>query len=199
MSSQSLDSAGRPSSALRAGSRLRSLLAQGWPTIAELRMSALHDNADVASWASHKRMAGELIGGWDHVAQTFRYPPFQFEANGQIHPRIPELLRALGEHPDRTATADETGWRRLYWLYQPSRALSRQALSRHSGALTPGLSSEETMTILMRLLDNVRPLDEQAQTPAEAFQKHPDAVIALAYHTSRMASSEFDAEGNLRT
>ena len=177
--------------------RKHSLLALHWPTAAELHHEPACSPADRAAWATEQQKAGKLFGVWDDVAGLFRYPTFQFGSEGCIYPRLPALLVALAEHPDRAAESDESGWRRAYWLYQPDRTLSRNALSNQDNRLICGLSEERTWEVLDALMKNDEsPSDRKGRTPAEVFAEYPDAVIALALRSARMASPDADAEGN---
>lgn len=177
-------------------SRRHALLAQGWPTGSELQVTDLGGMADPASWAAQKRQVGELLGGWDDGVEMFRYPPFQFDSNGRFHPRLKALLSALAEHPDRTAETDESGWRRLYWLYQPFRSLSVLVLESEPGTVLEGLSAEATWANLTKHLHKMSSQQPSARTPADAFVDYPDEVIALARRSASAALPDTDAEGN---
>lgn len=101
----------------RANARREMLLAQRWPTSADVGRSAGGLTENPAQWTKAQRDAGRLLGGWDERTGTFRYPPFQFDDEGHVRPMVTVLLQALAEHPNRTAETDPGGWRRIYWLF----------------------------------------------------------------------------------
>lgn len=173
--------------------RRASLLALGWPTSTEVGKRAGKKAA--AQWAKDRRDAGQLLGVWDATVNTFRYPDFQFDPAGQPLPQVAELLAALAEHPDRTAEADPDGWRRAYWLYQPVRSLSRDALLRTTRPLPSDASAGTLFQALMLSPPETTPEDHLSRTPAEAFVEAPAAVIALARQAAAAARPDTDAEG----
>lgn len=83
------------------------------------RANGSHD-ADAAIWTKIKRDGGDLLGVWSATDHTYRYPSFQFYADGTLRPRVRELLIALANIPDYSPLADPSGWRRAFWLYGSS-------------------------------------------------------------------------------
>lgn len=130
------------------------LLARGWPTSAQVAQALGSRAGNAAQYAAKKRAEGKLFGVWSLKDNTFVHPDFQLDASHQLHPAIPALLHALARLPGLSDKEDAGGWRRAFWLYGATPALSERALG--TG------------------------LDEAPRTPAEVFRSDPDAVIALA-------------------
>lgn len=177
----------------RANARREMLLAQRWPTSADVGRSAGGLAVNPAQWAKTQCDAGRLLGGWDETIGTFRYPPFQFDDEGHVRPMVPLLLQAMAEHPKRTADADPGGWRRVYWLYQPLRSLSRRALRCASAPLEPGVLPEVAFAQIEGWLSVTSAAERRARTPAEVFVDDPDIVVALARQSAALARPNTNA------
>jgi hypothetical protein len=74
--------------------------------------------------ADRMRAEGKLLGLWSPTDKAFYYPPFQFTADGCVHPRLAELLAALADIPIYAPVDDPTGWGRFDWCAQPRGVLS---------------------------------------------------------------------------
>ena len=116
--------------------------------------------------ATRERAAGNLFGLWSAGERTFYHPRFQFLPDGRMHPKMPELLAALAQIPTYAPEQDQGGWGRIVWLYGSSPSLSELSIA-EAGA-SDGIAPNESE------------LDTTPRTPAEVFQTHPEAVIALA-------------------
>jgi hypothetical protein len=153
------------------GARARSLalrdelLAQGWPTSAQVAKSMGSRAGNAAQIAAKKRAAGKLFGVWSLRDNTYLHPDFQFDESHQLRPDIPALLQVLAHVPGMSSKEDAGGWRRAFWLYGATPQLSEQALG-------DGESSEP-------------------RSPAAVFGVYPGAVIALA---QAEATRDTDAE-----
>lgn len=178
-------------------SRRERLLALGWPTSAELghRMELLDDPGQ---WAKAHRDAGHLLGVWDPVVKTFRYPDWQFDAQGTPLREMTTLLFALAENPRYTAQADEDGWRRAYWLYQPRRSLSQEALAARANPINFMQPAAIVARLLFESLDTSTRTDDfiKARTPADVFLEAGDVVISLARQDALFVKGLIDADGN---
>lgn len=176
------------------------LLALGWPTSTAVGQANGSTSSNPGQWAKDARDAGRLLGVWDQEKRTFRHPDFQFAADGSLLPDVRELLAALAEHPDRTATADANGWRRAYWLYQPFRSLSRRALAfaaahPHGQGNALHDSPDGALATVDQWMEYGAPEDALARTPAEVFAENPKAVIAHARQSAAAARPDTDVEG----
>jgi len=141
------------------------LLAQGWPTSAQVAKAMGSRAGNAAQIAAKKRAEGKLFGVWSLRDNTYVHPDFQFDESHQLRPDIPALLQVLAHVPGMSSKEDAGGWRRAFWLYGGTPQLSEQALG-------DGESSEP-------------------RAPAAVFGSHPDAVIALA---QAEATRDADAE-----
>jgi hypothetical protein len=130
------------------------LLARGWPTSAQVAKALGSRAGNAAQYAAKKRAEGKLFGVWSLQDNTFVHPDFQFDASHQLHPAVPALLHALGRLPGMSDKEDAGGWKRAFWLYGETPALSERAL--------------DTGT------------SEAPRSAAAVFASNPDAVIALA-------------------
>ncbi|TAN03204.1 MAG: hypothetical protein EPN36_14495 [Rhodanobacteraceae bacterium] len=113
-------------SSVRAAMALRvEFIDRGWPTSADVgAANGSGSTTNPAQWASDRRAAGALLGAWSSRDHTYVHPDFQFDPEGRLDPRVKDLLAALATHPDFTAEADKTGWRRVFWLYGQARDLA---------------------------------------------------------------------------
>lgn len=130
------------------------LLACGWPTSAQVAKALGSHAGNAAQYAAKKRGQGKLFGVWSLQDNTFVHPDFQFDASHQLHPAVPALLHALGRLPGMSDKEDAGGWKRAFWLYGETPALSERALG-------TGMS-------------------EAPRSAAAVFRHNPNAVIALA-------------------
>ncbi len=94
------------------------LLALNWPTSADVgdRLGS-GSVSNAGQYASQLRKRGKLLGVWSAKDGTYRHPDFQFDASGQLRPRLAELLSLIDDKDDAG------GWRRAFWLYGTSDAL----------------------------------------------------------------------------
>lgn len=100
------------------------LLARHWPTSVEVGRANGSRSANKAQWAKDKRDAGELLGVWSAAERSYRHPPFQFNAEGVLRPKVKDLLTALAAIPDFASTNDDGGWRKAFWLHGATLALA---------------------------------------------------------------------------
>jgi len=147
-----------------------------WPESDGLAHALGADTPEAAAaLAAQERQAGRLLGIWTGGRHaSFVHPHFQFLPNGRLHPRLPDLLSALGRLPTFLPEDDRSGWGRLNWLIQPRHVLSERSIAEAAPARVAGDHSEAS-------------LDDHARTPAEVFLHEPDAVIALAYEDAEVA------------
>ncbi len=140
---------------------------EAWPeSDAVGRMLGSSSPAAGRQRATRERAAGTLFGLWSAGERTFYHPRFQFLPDGRMHPKMPELLAALAQIPTYAPEQDPGGWGRIAWLYGSSQSLSERSVA-EAGA-DDGVAPNESE------------LDTTPRTPAEVFQTHPEAVIALA-------------------
>lgn len=130
------------------------MLGRNWPNAAQLAqtLGPLAENA--TQYAARRRAERALFGVWSLKDNSFVHPDFQFDENLQPHPSMPALLAALAAIPGMGDEDDQGGWRRAFWLYGETSALSERALG-------DGQS-------------------DASRTPADVFQSNPNAVVALA-------------------
>ncbi|WCM23633.1 hypothetical protein NDK50_22500 [Paraburkholderia bryophila] len=98
------------------------LLAKGWPDDHHLAgLVAKTPGLDAATYATHARTNGTLLGVWSEPRRAFIYPDFQFDRSGTVRKEVTELLAVLPANKD-----DRGGWRRAFWLYSPHSLLDGQ-------------------------------------------------------------------------
>lgn len=81
-------------------------------TIGEIRVALSSSGGDPSERAFCMRRANRLFGVC--AGGRWRYPEFQFDAEGQVYPEIGLILPHL---------PDETGWLRLRWFLTPNEKL----------------------------------------------------------------------------
>jgi hypothetical protein len=99
------------------------LLDRPWPDAARAvaLLGARVEPAGATAYVARLCARQALLGVWSKRDQAFRYPDFQFDARGQLRPRLAALLGNL------PGGADRGGWRRAFWLYSPHARLDGQA------------------------------------------------------------------------
>lgn len=95
-------------------------LAQGWllaSTVSEL-MGSNASNASVM--ANQRRREGDLLGVWIPSERAYRYPPWQFDHEGQPVPQLGQVL-ALLRGPGGMGSTDRhtSGWQEVEWFMSP--------------------------------------------------------------------------------
>lgn len=160
----------------RTEQRRRMFLAQGWPTSAEVAQRLHVHEETPGQWARARRVANQLLGAWSPTLNAYVHPDFQFLAD-RLNPKLSELLAALCEIPGFDSQEDNGGWRRVFWLYQPRGALSKQSL---------GIADamENGVNFMDAILENAS-LSEDPRAPADLFPENPGAVIELALGDAR--------------
>ena len=118
-------------------------------------------------YAARLRDDGQLFGVWSETERLHYHPPFQFQPNGQTHPRLAALLFALAQVPTLSTKDDSGGWGRLGWLIQRRGSLSEYSLAEDASPDGIALNGDS--------------LSAEARTPEQVFPIDPDAVIALAH------------------
>lgn len=147
-------------------------LAQGWPGSAEVARRLHIQEAIPGQWARERRRENSLLGAWSPAMSDFVHPGFQFLGD-HLNPRLSELMAALGKIPGfgQQDEEDRGGWRRVFWMYQPRSALSRQALAKIE--FFDGKPLADKLALLGSM-------SEDPRTPAGLFIKDPSSVINLA-------------------
>jgi uncharacterized protein (DUF2384 family) len=96
-----------------AAARRRSELAANWLRPADVStLMGSTATSNPSQQAMRLRKAGQLLGVWISSERGYRYPPFQFGADGRVRPEVAELLRLL-------PPGNGSGWSQIEWLYAP--------------------------------------------------------------------------------
>jgi hypothetical protein len=78
-------------------------------------LSSNPDQVNPKMVATRKRKAGEIFAAWD--GNAYRYPVFQFDADGRVRARVPDLIEVLPRDEDGS-NGDAA-----LWLFAPDAAL----------------------------------------------------------------------------
>ncbi|MBB6244446.1 hypothetical protein [Rhodanobacter sp. MP1X3] len=150
------------------------LLAQNWPdseTIGSILGLTANAHAESKATSDRGNEDTPMFGVWaGRDRGGYRYPPFQFLKSGLVHPQLLELMEALARQPGLHPRYDKSGWERAFWLYQPRKRLSVQALELRAAKLKEVQENPERFATLAN----------DARTPAEVFSDDCLAVIDLA-------------------
>jgi hypothetical protein len=99
------------------------LLDRPWPDAARVvaLLGARIEPGGATAYVARLCARRALLGVWSERDQAFRYPDFQFDARGQLRPRLAALLANLPGGAE-----DRGGWRWAFWLYSPHARLDGQ-------------------------------------------------------------------------
>jgi len=153
------------------------LLALGWPGVEEITLRLEKTELSLGATLADLRRSNRILGVWSAALDDYVFPDFQFIAD-RVHPRVAPLLHILAGSPDMTADVDRGGWQRAFWLYQPNLELSEQSLAAGHGRLGAKFDLMDSFH-----LRRLAAINDQARTPAEIFQLHPERVLAFALDT----------------
>lgn len=153
--------------------RVAQLLQRAWPTAEQVGQRW----GVAATQVDEERRQQRLLGVWDPALAAYRYPPFQFDEQGQPRPHVATLTALLNQWV-RPSTPEQESWNMASWLFQPFHSLSRASVTFHQTS-HPELraSPEEALAFLDQVLANQSPEDRAARTPESAFSEHPNAVL----------------------
>lgn len=105
----------------------RDELAAEWLTATQVGKMLKAKDEDSSQMSSDGRRAGKLLGVWVSSEHAYRYPPWQFRADGTLVPQMREILRLLREHG---GVIDQgrcsSGWNEVEWFMTPHLLLHGQ-------------------------------------------------------------------------
>lgn len=98
----------------------RRALARAWPTSAEVSRQLGSTAENASHRANQLRRGGQLLGVWMPSEQAYRFPVWQFDANGAPVPPLAELLTLL-RGPGGMSTQERltSGWGEVEWFLTP--------------------------------------------------------------------------------
>lgn len=98
----------------------RHAMSRDWPTAGEVSRQLGSTAANGSHRANQLRREGLLLGVWLPSEQAYRFPPWQFTADGQPLAQLQALLQEL-RGPGGMDTQDRltSGWGEVEWLLTP--------------------------------------------------------------------------------
>lgn len=103
-----------------AAAERRRALAQDWPTAADVSRQLGSTAENGSHRANQLRRDGQLLGVWLPHEQAYRFPAWQFGADGAAVPGLAELLTLLrGPGGMNTAERRTSGWGEVEWFLTP--------------------------------------------------------------------------------
>jgi hypothetical protein len=98
----------------------RQALSRDWPTAADVSRQLGSTAENASHRANQLRRDGQLLGVWLPPEQAYRFPAWQFGADGLPVPQLAELL-ALLRGPGGMAVPDRrtSGWGEVEWFLTP--------------------------------------------------------------------------------
>jgi len=95
-------------------------LAQGWLLASAVSQQLGSSASNSSVMANQRRRDGDLLGVWIPSERAYRYPPWQFDRDGQPFPQLKEILDLL-RGPGGMASSDRrtSGWQEVEWFMSP--------------------------------------------------------------------------------
>lgn len=95
-------------------------LARDWLKPRQVSTLITNEVADERELVTLRRRESHLLGAWVPSERCYRYPPWQFRADGQPVPQLKEILHLLrGSGGMASADGRTSGWEEVQWFLVP--------------------------------------------------------------------------------